>query len=152
MPLTPNRDSLLSPIIGYTDDMDNSADKNAASLEAMQEQIDMAAAVALPDREIVFRPMFGGVCAYVEGRVFASLSNVGLGLKLPPAAQADLLLLPDACRLRYEPDAPESKQYIVVPPAMQSDADALAPWVARSIEFVLSLPAPKTKAKKVKEK
>ena len=123
----------------------------------MQEQIDAAAAVALPDREITFRPMFGGVCAYVEGRVFASLSNVGLGLKLSPAAQTELLRVPDACRLRYEPDAPESKQYIVVPPAMQTDADALAPWVKRSIEFILTLPAPKarkakTPAKKVEKR
>ena len=139
--------------------MNKSDNRTTVSLDAMQNQIDAAAAVALPDREVTFRPMFGGVCAYVEGRVFASLSNVGLGLKLPPDTQAELLLLPDARRLRYEPDAPESKQYIVVPAAMRTDEGALAPWVKRSIEFVLTLPTPKAKkakansqTKKVEEK
>ena len=113
------------------------------SLTSMQHEITDAAAEAAPEREIAFRPMFGGVCAYVEGRVFASLSNVGLALKLSPSEQTELLVVPEAARLRYEPDAPESKQYIVVPGALREDADGFARWVAKSMTFVLTLPVPK---------
>lgn len=121
------------------------------SIDEMKDRISEAAETAVPDIDLTFRPMFGGVCAYVGGRVFASLSNIGLGLKLAPSAQDDLLAEPGAKRLRYEPDAPESKQYIVIPESAVSDAETLAPWVKRSVEYVLTLPAPKPKRAKSKE-
>lgn len=34
---------------------------------------------APPDLDIAFRPMFGGIFAYADGKPFASLSDVGLG-------------------------------------------------------------------------
>ena len=119
-----------------------------SSLEAMQDRLSAAAETLDLDSEMSFRAMFGGKSAYVKGRVFASLSDVGLALKLDSEAQSELLQVPGARRLRYEPDAPESKQYIVVPDAMQNDANALAVWVKRSVDFVLTLPAPKPKPKK----
>ena len=118
----------------------------------MQDQLSRAAEAHTLDMDLTFKPMFGGVCAYVSGRVFASLSDIGLALKLPPDAQADLLALDGAKRLQYEPDAPPSKQYVVVPPAMQADPAALAVWLGRSVEYVLSLPAPKPRASKAKHK
>ncbi|MFC0502382.1 hypothetical protein [Asaia krungthepensis] len=36
--------------------------------------------LAAPD--LSFRPMFGGIMGYAGGRVFASLSNIGLALKM----------------------------------------------------------------------
>jgi TfoX/Sxy family transcriptional regulator of competence genes len=121
-----------------------------SSLELMQEQIANAAASVAPECELTFRPIFGGISGYVAGRVFASLSNVGLALKLSPSEQANLLALPDAKRLRYEPDAPESKQYIVVPPSVPTDEGTFATWVGKSIEFVLTLPAPTKRVTKAK--
>ena len=118
------------------------------SLEEMQDRLSQAAEVDDLDKDLTFRPMFGGVCAYVQGRVFASLSDVGLALKLPPDAQAELLAEPGAKRLQYDPDSPPSKQSIVVPPAMQSDTPALAGWLRRSVDFVLAQPAPKPKRPK----
>ena len=41
--------------------------------------------------DVTFKSMFGGACAYAGGKVFASLSDVGLALKLPAAGQAELL-------------------------------------------------------------
>lgn len=122
------------------------------ALDEMQDRLSRAAEAHALDRELTFKPMFGGVCAYVGGRVFASLSNVGLALKLPPEAQAELLLEEGAKRLQYEPDAPPSKQYVVVPPPMQTDPAALAVWLARSVEYVLAQPAPKPRASKSKHK
>ena len=114
----------------------------------LQDRLTEAAEKAIPDRELTFRSMFGGVSGYVAGRVFASLSNIGLAFKLAPGAQADLLKEPEAKRQRYEPEAPESKQYIVVPPAFLDRTDQLAHWVKLSVDFVLSQPAPKEKTTK----
>ena len=118
-----------------------------ASLEELQDRLSRAAETRNFDAELTFKPMFGGVCAYKDGRVFASLSNVGLALKLPPDGQAALLAQDGARRLQYEPDAPPSKQYVVVPDAMQADPAALAVWLGASLDYVLSLPAPKPKRK-----
>lgn len=120
------------------------------SLDEMQDQLSQAAEARRLDRGLTFKPMFGGVCAYTQGRVFASLLNIGLALKLPPDAQAELLTEEGAKRLQYEPDAPPSKQYVVVPPPMQTDTPTLAAWLGRSVEYVLALPAPKPKPPKRK--
>ena len=66
------------------------------------------AAAAPPDLPLTFRPMFGGILAYVDGKAFASLSNVGLALKLAGENHSDFLALPGAKPLRYDPDAPIS--------------------------------------------
>lgn len=81
--------------------------------------------------DVAFRPMFGGIMAYVDGKPFASLSNVGLGLKLTGAEREALLALPGAVPLRYEPDQPPSKSYVLVPEAMLSEPDQLRSWVVR---------------------
>ena len=122
------------------------------TLDTLKDQLSLAAESHALDGELTFKPMFGGVCGYVGGRVFASLSDIGLALKLPPEAQAELLSEDGAKRLQYEPDAPPSKQYIVVPPPMQADLAALAPWLGRSVEYVLAQPAPKPRASKSKSK
>jgi TfoX/Sxy family transcriptional regulator of competence genes len=116
-----------------------------STLGQMQAQL----AAAAPGAEVTFRPMFGGACGYVRGRVFASLSDVGLALKLGLADQDELLSEKGAKRLQYEPDAPVSRQYVVVPPRIWKDAAALGRWVKRSIDHVLTLPAPKPRRKKL---
>ncbi len=113
----------------------------------MQDKISQAAEAYDLDGELAFRPMFGGVCAYVGGRVFASLSDVGLALKLPPDAQDELLQVPEARRLQYDPASPPSKQYVVVPPPVLSDKPAWDTWFKRSADYVLTLPAPKPRKK-----
>lgn len=119
-----------------------------AALEEMQDQLSAAVETLNLDMALSFKAMFGGVLGYMDGRAFASLSNIGLALKLSAEDQAALLREPGAKRLRYEPDAPESKQYIVVPNAVQASAEALGEWAARSRAFVQTLPAPKPRQKK----
>ena len=90
------------------------------------------AAVSPPDLELAFRPMFGGIMGYAAGQVFASLSNVGLALKMTGADHAALRALPGVTPLRYEPGDPPSKTYLLLPPAMLADPDSLRSWLARS--------------------
>ena len=95
---------------------------------------------APPDLELSFRPMFGGIMGYADAKVFASLSNVGLALKLTGADREALLIEPGARPLQYEPDQPPSKTYVVVPEAMLSDADALRRWIIRCAAALTSKP------------
>lgn len=87
---------------------------------------------APPDLPLAFRPMFGGIMGYAEGKPFASLSNVGLALKLSGGDHGEMMALEGAKALRYEPDQPASKSYVVVPSPMLSDHDVLRSWIARS--------------------
>jgi TfoX/Sxy family transcriptional regulator of competence genes len=88
---------------------------------------------APPDLELAFRPMFGGIMAYALGKPFASLSDVGLALKFSGAEREALLAVEGACALRYAPDMPPSKSYVVVPDAMLANRDELRAWTVRSV-------------------
>ena len=99
---------------------------NPRELQAVME------AASPPDLELGFRPMFGGIMGYAAGQVFASLSNVGLALKMTGADHVGLSAVPDVKPLRYEPDDPPSKSYLLLPDAMLSDPGSLRSWMARS--------------------
>jgi TfoX/Sxy family transcriptional regulator of competence genes len=106
-------------------------------------------AAAPPDLDLSFRPMFGGVLAYVDGKAFASLSDVGLALKLAGADHAELLATSGARPLRYEPDAPPSKSYVCVPDTMLDDPAALRSWIARGTAGLKNIAkAPRKRAPK----
>ncbi|MEJ5154524.1 TfoX/Sxy family protein [Gluconobacter wancherniae] len=91
------------------------------------------ASAAPPDVDVTFRPMFGGLFAYADGKPFASLSDVGLALKFVGCGYDSMLAQPGAAPLRYEQDQPASKSYIVVPEPVLSEPDQLRSWVIRSI-------------------
>ncbi|MBS0471235.1 MAG: TfoX/Sxy family protein [Proteobacteria bacterium] len=77
-----------------------------------------------------FRPMFGGIGVYANDKMCVSLSDVGLAVKLSGDAHAELLKLKGAKPLQYEPGAPVSKTYVVVPDAMLADRRKLGHWLA----------------------
>nr|WP_279379660.1 TfoX/Sxy family protein [Polymorphobacter fuscus] len=93
--------------------------------------------------------MFGGIMGYAAGQAFASLSNVGLALKMTGADHAAMRAVPDVRPLRYEPDDPPSKSYLLVPDAMLSDRDSLRSWIARSAAGLK--PTTRTPRKKLSE-
>ena len=112
----------------------------ASSMYDMQRAIRAAADPALqPDLE--FRKLFGGMAAYVHGRPFALLSSVGLALKLPAAAQANLLAAPGARPLQFEEGGVVFKQYVLVPDAWGQEPERLREWVEVSAKHVMTLPA-----------
>lgn len=98
-------------------------------------------AAASPELELSFRSMFGGIMGYARGRPLASLSDAGLAFKLAGADHAALLALPGACPLRYEPDSPPSRSYVVVPGEVLDDPARLAAWAERSARHVGAQPA-----------
>jgi len=113
--------------------------------KVLQEHIEAALSQSSTDAHITFRPMFGGILGYCDGRPFVSLSNVGLAFKLSAKDQEELLSQSGADRLRYEPSDPPSKQYIVVPERFLRDQATLAGWMERSLKYARSLPVKKRK-------
>jgi len=114
-------------------------------LEALRRQLELASEELPPDVGLRFRAMFGGIGAYGRDRMFASLSDAGLALKLSPPDRAALLAKEGARPLQYEAGGPVSKEYVVVPPRIGGDATALAEWVRLSVAHAATKPATKRK-------
>ena len=100
-------------------------------------------AAAPSELELSFRPMFGGIMGHAHGRPFASLSNVGLAFKLTGADHAAAMALPGACPLRYEPDSPPSRSYVLMPDQVLDDPAQLAAWAERCSRYVAAQPTKK---------
>lgn len=98
---------------------------------------------AAADLELTFRSMFGGIMGYAAGRAFASLSDMGLALKLAEPHRGELLAAEGATALRYAADQPPSKTYVVVPETMLQDAALLRSWIDRSIAGPHKPPRPR---------
>lgn len=97
--------------------------------------------------ELTHRPMFGGAMLYADGRPMASLSDVGLAIKLPPKRQAELLAEPGTTRLRYQPKAPPSRSYIVLSEIITADDEQLLHWLRVAAQHAASAPQPRTRAR-----
>ena len=78
---------------------------------------------------------FGGAAAYVDGRIFMTLTKIGLALKLPQDDRKALLVR-SAKPLRYFAKSPVKKDYVLLPDQFVDDAADLRGWISRSIEFV----------------
>jgi len=92
------------------------------------------------DVEFDCRHFFGGAAAYANGNIFASLTPVGLALKLPPDAQATVLKMDGASPLRYFPKAPIKKEYAVLPSEIVEDIGSCHYWFDISVTHVLGAP------------
>ena len=92
------------------------------------------------DIRLECRHFFSGAAVYADGRIFMSLTPVGLAIKLPETPRKQLMKEPGAKHLRYFPNAPVKKDYVVLPRTMLSDPKALKRWVKISIEHALSKP------------
>jgi len=95
---------------------------------------------ALPrDATIDCKRLFSGAAAYANGRIFISLTPVGLAVKLAEPEKGALMQM-GGTPLRYFPKAPVKKAYVVVPENLAANTDLLKPWLARPISYVLTLP------------
>jgi len=120
----------------------------ANDLDRLQKAVEATKDHLAPDVGLRFRAMFGGRGAYAYDRMFASLFDGGLALKLSPGMYAAALELPGAKRLQYADDQPVSKDKVVLPAEVVDNPAALAAWVQHSIEFTIA--QPETKRRKAK--
>ena len=87
--------------------------------------------------EVECRHFFSGAAAYVDGRIFMSLSPAGLALKLPDA-EREKLLSEGGAPLRYFPKAPVKKDYVVLPESIALDRSAVNALIAQAIAHAAS--------------
>lgn len=100
------------------------------------------------DIKLEYKHFFSGAALYVDGKICLSLTPVGLAIKLPEASRDALLKQKGTKPLRYFPEGPIKKEYVVLPKIILSDAKVLRHWVKISIEYVALLPQPVRKQRK----
>lgn len=84
--------------------------------------------------KITCKHFFSGAAAYANGKIFMSLSPVGLALKLPGDTRA-VVMAKGGKPLRYFPKAPIKKDYVVLPEKLVADQKALAALIRESVCF-----------------
>jgi hypothetical protein len=104
---------------------------------------------ALPtDPSIEVARMFGGLAAKVNGHIFAGLFGLSVMLLLDEAEKKKALALPGAGPFDPMGDGRAMSDKVMLPPAMMKDPSALAGWIRKAYDHVLTLPekVPKPKA------
>lgn len=100
-----------------------------------------------PEQELLFKSMFGGACAYVNGTVFALITGLGIALKFGQEEQKDLFEAGGKI-LQFGPDKPVMKSYVLMPSEIAEDREQFSRWVNQSIEFVRKNPGKRPARKK----
>jgi len=116
-------------------------------LEKLEALLAPAARKLPPEIELEVKHFFSGAAAYANGRICITLTTVGLALKLPEDSRARLEKK-GARPLRYFPNGPIKKDYVVVPRSYREDTRKLATWARKSIDYVLTLPKPVKRLRK----
>ncbi len=84
------------------------------------------------DKTIVCKHFFGGAAAYYDGTIFMSLSPAGLALKMRES-DCQKLFKQGGAELRYFPEAPVKKGYVVIPPGIGKDINSLGSLIIKSV-------------------
>ena len=99
--------------------------------------------------ELEHKHFFSGAALYVNGKICLSLTPAGFAIKLPAESRNALLKQKGTKPLRYFPEGPIKKDYVILPKAFLSDVKILRSWVKISIEHVASLPQSIRKKRKL---
>jgi len=91
--------------------------------------------------------MFGYPVCVLRGNMFIGLHADSLILRLNPADRTEFLDRYDAMLFEPMPGRP-MKEYVIVPPALVGDDDAVAEWIRRSRAYAEQLPAKKARKAK----
>lgn len=86
--------------------------------------------------DVVCKHFFSGAAAYVDGKVFATLTPVGIAFKLPQT-RCETLLSEDGMPLRYFPAAPVKRDYVLFVEPGALGADRLATLLAESVSHAI---------------
>lgn len=110
-------------------------------------EADKAAFRALvPKRpDVVVKPMFGNLGAFVNGNMFMGLFGPTIGLRLSDADGAELLEIEGAGP--FGPEGRPMGQYVSLPDSWREPTDQTTRWVTRSLGYVAALP-PKAPGKR----
>ena len=85
-----------------------------AHLIALRSAVEGVASALDPRINIECKHFFSGAAAHANGRIFMTLTSVGLALKLLQESR-EFLVAQGAQQLRYFPTGPIKQHYVVVP-------------------------------------
>jgi hypothetical protein len=111
-------------------------------LDKLNDLMTAAAPDLTSTARLEIKHFFSGAAVYADGRICISLTPVGFALKLPEDLRGELMKERGTKSLKYFPNAPVKKDYVVLPQWMVDDRDRFCFWVGKSIEYVLTLPHP----------
>jgi TfoX/Sxy family transcriptional regulator of competence genes len=100
----------------------------------------MITSLNLPNSDEVLlecKHFFSGAALYANGKICASLTPAGFGLKLPANFRQRLIEAGDATELRYFDKAPVKKEYVVLSQSIVEDLDEMKSLVILSIRYVV---------------
>ena len=83
--------------------------------------------------QVVCKHFFSGAAAYLDDKIIATLSPVGLAIKLSERSCQELLKA-DAKPLRYFPKSPIKRNYVLFEIPADVDSDRVASLLIESIE------------------
>jgi TfoX/Sxy family transcriptional regulator of competence genes len=99
--------------------------------------------------DIQFKYMFGGMGAFAKTRMFAAILGDDVAFKLPPDALNEAHAAGGAPWVYTDKGkAMKMSTYTTFPPDVIADAAQCAHWMTLAIDYVLTLPAKKPRAKK----
>ena len=113
--------------------------------------VERFAALVPDDRRVERRQMFGYPAAFLGGHLFMSLFEESLLLRLGERDRAELLGMRGARTFEPMPGRP-MREYVLVPPDVVADDEAMGEWVERAVGFVGAMPAKATKKKSTGER
>jgi hypothetical protein len=116
-------------------------------LDKLSSFIDKVASDGFEGVHLECKHFFSGAALYADERICISLTPVGLALKLPEETKNRLLKNRIAVPLRYFPQGPLKKDYVLFPNGLEKGGKALHKYVKESIAYALTLPKPKRKRK-----
>lgn len=87
-------------------------------------------------RSLECRHFFGGAALYVDGKICASLTAIGLAVKLPLAPRQSLLANGRGRPLRYFPGGKVKKEYVVLSEALAADLSGVRELLETSFQYV----------------
>ena len=90
------------------------------------------------DVHLEVKHFFAGAAVYANSKICITLTPAGFAVKLSAEQRNELLQGQGAEPLRYFPQGPIKKEYVVLPARMVEDSDVLRQWVTRSIAYALN--------------
>jgi TfoX/Sxy family transcriptional regulator of competence genes len=94
------------------------------------------------DSSVKVRPMFGNEAAFVNGNMFMGLYGSGMFVRLSEADRAEFLKKDGASLFEPMKGRP-MKEYVMIPEEWLGNAEAVGPWITRSMQWASRLPKKK---------
>ena len=103
-------------------------------LKSLFQKVDLA---EMDNIKLEFKHFFSGAAVYANGKICITLTPAGFALKLSKSDIDSLLESVGNKRLRYFPNSPIKKDYVVISDNILKNGKSLGSLVRTSIDFVV---------------